>query len=404
MTPTLREHTLDHLVQQHDAHHEGRRARERAFELKDEQDRHQFPRGKWRRGMSDEQIQRLAEQGRGSRGVPPDKIESMAKWLELEEEIDQLFAKADRLREQAIAETLDAADVVCTTNSTAGSQLLADRTFDLLVLDEATQATEPSAWIPITHADKVVMAGDHRQLPPTVINEDAARRGLRESLFERVADTHGDTVLDLLDTQYRMHEDIMAFSAERFYDDRLAADPSVREHTLADLDVDLDSLAPASLEVLAPEDPVVFLDPGEDAAERTPPGSPSKENPREAEIVADLAQALLAAGLTPEDVAVITPYAAQTDRIDGMIDAEEIEVDTVDGFQGREKEAVLLSLVRSNPRGEIGFLADLRRLNVALTRAKRKLVVVGDSGTIATEDTYAAFLAHAEETGRRLSA
>jgi predicted DNA helicase len=401
VTPRLHEHTLDHLVQQLDTYHEARRAREKAFELKDEQDEHTFPRGRWRRGMSDEQIHRYAEQGTGSRGVPPDKIQSMAKWLELEERIDELFAKHDRLREEAIDEILDHADVVCTTNSTAGSDLLADRTFDLLVLDEATQATEPSAWIPITHARKVVMAGDHRQLPPTVLNREAAREGLRASLFERVAGDHGEPVRDLLEVQYRMHEDIMTFSGERFYDGRLAADATVRDHTLEDLGVDVAGLDEEIAHVLDPEHPVTFVDTADvEAAERSPPGSPSKENPREAEIVARLARGLLAAGLDPAQVALITPYDAQKDRLNGLLDVAGLEIDTVDGFQGREKEAVVISLVRSNPSQELGFLTDLRRLNVALTRAKRKLVVVGDTATIADEEAYTAFVDHADEVGR----
>jgi superfamily I DNA and/or RNA helicase len=246
------------------------------------------------------------------------------------------------------------------------------------------------------------MAGDHRQLPPTVLSEDAAREGLRHSLFERVADDAGHLV-DLLDEQYRMHEAIMRFSGERFYDDRLQAHGSVREHTLADLDVDVAGLAGDLREALDPDHPVVFLDTAGRAPERSPPGSPSTENETEAEIVAPLARGLVSAGLDPDDVAVITPYDAQRDRLAGLVDLEGLGIDTVDGFQGRETEAVLVSLVRSNDRGELGFLTDLRRLNVAVTRAKRKLVV-GDATTLGGDETYRAFIEHAEARGARLEA
>jgi len=135
-----------------------------------------------------------------------------------------------------------------------------------------------------------------------------------------------------------------------------------------------------------------------------PPGSPSTENPREAEIVACIARGAIAAGLHPKDVAVITPYDAQKDRVNGLLDAPDLEVDTVDGFQGREKELIAISLVRSNERDQLGFLTDYRRLNVALTRAKRKLVVVGDTGTVTADPTYEAFVDHAHDVGRVIDA
>lgn len=401
VTPQLREHTLDSLVEENEKYRESQEVREKAFELKDRQDDLTHPSGRYRRGMSNEKIKELADQGRGSRGVPAEKIEEMAEWLEIQEEADELFEKSDRLEEEAVQEVIESMDVVCTTNSTAGSELMEDREFDVLVIDEATQATEPSCLIPITHADEVVMAGDHRQLPPTVKNQEAAEKGLEDTLFERLAEDHLE-IKDMLEVQYRMHRKIMDFSSEHFYGGKLRADSSVEDHTLADLDYDGDR--PDSWdEALSPEHPAVFLDTSKiDASERTRQGSTSKENRREAKIVQEITEEVLDAGIHDEDVAVISPYDDQVDLLDRRIDREDLEVKTVDGFQGREKEVVIISLVRSNERDEIGFLRDVRRLNVALTRAKRKLVVVGDSDTVSTHDTYSQLLEYMEDKGKLL--
>jgi len=400
VTDQLIEHTLDSRLEENETYRRSRDLREEAFEKLDERDEYTAPSGKWRRGLSDERIRELAAEGRGSRGVPPEKIEEMARWLDLQAEADHLFERSDELEREAVDEVLDAADVVCTTNSTAGSEALSGRTFDTLVLDEATQATEPSCLIPITRARRVVMAGDHRQLPPTVQSERAAREGLRETLFERLADRGGGR--SLLETQYRMHAGIQAFPSERFYDGRLTADPSVREHTLAGLGIEAGDLPPDSRPVLDPAAPLVFTDTtGIDAPERQREGSTSRENPREAALVARLARDLLDAGLAPGDLAVISPYDDQVDRIEDLIDRP-VEVDTVDGFQGREKEAVLVSLVRSNDRGEVGFLDEPRRFNVSLTRARRKAVVVGDADTVTAAPVYEAFLAAVRERGRAI--
>jgi predicted DNA helicase len=351
--------------------------------------------------------------------VPAEKIEEMAEWLRLREEADELFEKADRLEQEAVDEVLDAADVVCTTNSTAGSDLMGDPAhsdeetssrmgiFDTLVIDEATQATAPSCWIPMTHAERAILVGDHKQLPPTIQNEEAARQGLRYTLFERLAKHHETdpeapgTIRSLLRTQYRMHETIMGFSSRRFYDDRLEADEAVRTHTLADLGVTADALPPHEREMLDPAAPLVFVDTTAlDAPELQRQGSHSRENPREAEIVVRLTRTLLDTGMAPSQIAVIAPYDDQVDRLDGALDVDGLEVDTVDGFQGREKEVVLVSLVRSNDRGEIGFLNEPRRFNVALTRARRKAVVVGDASTVAAGDVFDAFIGYTDAHGR----
>lgn len=400
VTPKLKEHTLDSLIEQNEKYQQAEKLRNEAFAKKEEQDEYTRPSGKYRRGMSNTKIKKLAEEGKGSRGVPQERIREMARWIDIEEEVDQLFEEADELREQAVNEILDKKQVICTTNSTSGSDLLRDRLFDLVVIDEATQATEPSCLVPITHAKKVVMAGDHRQLPPTVKNRKAAEKGLNDTLFERLAENHPD-IKNLLEVQYRMHEKIMSFSDEEFYRGDLSADERVKDHTLEDFELDVNAFGNEVAPILDPHEPVVYVDTVErDASERTRQGSTSKENPEEALIVEQLTYNLLRSGMEPQDIAIISPYNDQVDLIDQKIDTEDLEIKSVDGFQGREKEVVIISLTRSNANNAIGFLEDVRRLNVSLTRARRKLIVIGDSSTISNHETYEHFLNYVQAEGK----
>jgi predicted DNA helicase len=400
VTSALKNHTLDALIEDDPKFQQSEELRSQAFEKKEEQEAFTHPSGKYRRGMSNSKIKELAEEERGSRGVSADKIQEMAQWIDLQDEIEELFDRADELRAEAVEEVLDRNSVICTTNSTAGSELLADRQFDLVVIDEATQSTEPSCLIPITHAQKVIMAGDHRQLPPTVKNQKAVEQGLVSTLFERLAEKYPQQK-SMLTTQYRMHKQIMDFSSDQFYEGRLKADEGVQSHTLEDFNLDINTFDNNLMDVLDPHEPVVFVDTaGRDAAERTKQGSTSKENPAEALLVARMADNLLRAGMAPDEIAVISPYSDQVDLLDRNIESEGLDIKSVDGFQGREKEVVIISLTRSNKAGRIGFLEDVRRLNVSLTRAKRKLIVVGDSSTVTPHETYAAFLDYVQEVGR----
>jgi superfamily I DNA and/or RNA helicase len=304
---------------------------------------------------------------------------------ELREEARRLFEDARRLETEAAERILDKADVVCATTS-LDADVLRSRRFDVVVIDEACQCTEPSAWIPILRGDRVVLAGDHCQLPPTILSREAEEGGLGRSLFERVMGAAGDRVSRRLDVQYRMHEDIMGFSNAWFYGGTLIADASVKTHRLSDLGIDgLDA-------------PIAFIDTaGAGYGESVEPDGESRMNAEEARLVASLVAELRAAGVAGEMIGVITPYAAQTRLLRTLL--EGVEIDTVDGFQGREKEVIVISLVRSNDDGAIGFLSDLRRMNVALTRARRKLYVVGDSATISGHAMYRAMIEYFESRG-----
>jgi hypothetical protein len=301
----------------------------------------------------------------------------------------ELLAEARRLEDQAERDVLDRAQVVVATLTGVDAPVLSGRRFALAAVDEATQAVEPAAILALLRADRAVLAGDHLQLPPTVISAAAAEGGLGVSLFERLAALHGESILVTLAEQRRMNEAIMRFPSQALYGGRLRAHPSVAGWKLD-------------------EEPLLLVDTaGTGYEEGTPEGSESRHNEGEAFLVVREVERVLALGVSPDDVAVISPYDAQVQRLRQLLASrveEGLEVDTVDGFQGREKEAVVVSLVRSNDLGEVGFLADVRRMNVAITRARKKLVVVGDSATVARHPFYESFVRHAQETGAWRSA
>lgn len=311
---------------------------------------------------------------------------------ELRREAKELLSDARRIEEQVVAYLLDSAQVLCGTLTGLDPRVLGERTFDLAVIDEAAQSVEPSCWIPLLRCDRVILAGDHCQLPPTVASTIAARAGLQVSLPERLLSLHGAGLSRRLTVQYRMHEEIMEFSSSEFYEGSLIADESVRSHRLADLpNIESNTLTNLPLE---------FIDTaGAGYDEELEPGSESRRNPLEADWVCRTVAKLLEAGISGEDIGVITPYSAQVKCLREKLEAIPVEIDTVDGFQGREKEAIVISLVRSNRNGEIGFLADTRRMNVALTRARRKLLVIGDSATIGGHSFYRRWLEYCEAHG-----
>jgi DNA polymerase III delta prime subunit len=311
----------------------------------------------------------------------------------LRREARELLAEARKLEALAIERILDEARVVCATLTGLDSELLGRRRYDLAVIDEAGQATEPACWLPLLRADKLVLAGDHCQLPPTVVSPEAAGKGLSVSLMERVVGLFGEKVARRLTVQYRMHAAIMGFPSAEFYDNELIADESVIGHRLCDL--------PGVRAEALTGDPVRFIDTaGASYDEELEEDTESRFNRQEAALAVKKVRGLLDAGVHQYQIAVITPYRAQVRLLrDLLADVPAVEVDSVDGFQGREKEAVVISLVRSNPEGEIGFLADTRRTNVALTRARRAVLVIGDSATLANDPFYARLLTYCEDIG-----
>ncbi|WP_149495644.1 AAA domain-containing protein [Roseiconus lacunae] len=293
------------------------------------------------------------------------------------------------LEKNVVRSIVDSADVICTT-TTIDDDLLGKMRFDLVVIDEACQCTESSVWQAALRADMLVMAGDHCQLPPTVLSDEAAAEGMRDSMMHRLIERDGSTIFRRLTVQYRMHRDIMDFSSDEFYDGSLLADESVAEHRLCDLPgVETNELTMT---------PLMFVDTaGANLNEEIERDGESKYNAGEAKLIEQLAGELIESGMRRDQIAIIAPYAAQVRWLRNRSSLRDIEIDTVDGFQGREKEVVLITMTRSNDRGEIGFLRDTRRTNVALTRARRKLIVIGDSATLASNDFYGRMLEYFEQ-------
>lgn len=302
-----------------------------------------------------------------------------------------LLSEAKALEKRAVESLVDRAEVVCATLSALEGGVLCDRAFDLVLLDEATQATEPLSLLAFLKAPTCILAGDPKQLSPTVLSLEAQQRGLATSLFERLAADHGNTCVTMLCEQYRMNEEIMSFPSAEMYGGLLRAHPSVRARRLGDL-----LGGEHRLELL----PVVFLDTaGKGLDDSVAPHTESHFNEGEAELVVQRANELLRAGLSPHELALIAPYSAQAFLLRQKLPDERVEIDTVDAFQGREKEAVLLSLTRSNPAGSLGFLKDVRRLNVALTRPRRHLFIVGDSATVGGDPFFSRLIASVERSG-----
>lgn len=326
-------------------------------------------------------------------------------WKERREERRQTRREIGRLHKDARQQLgrtrralIESASVVCSTAAGADARLLGSLRWDVVVLDEATQAADPIALSALSRGDVAVLAGDPCQLPPTVIDPAAEREGLGRTLFERLAERCPESCR-LLEVQHRMHARIAEHPNQAHYEGRLVDHPSVAGHTLADLGVAEDPLRPG---------PLILIDTaGKGWDDEKGPDDPSTRNPQQAERTAREVQRLISRGLSPRDLAVIAPYDAQVRLLRQLLDAERSEglaVRSIDGFQGQEREAVVVDLVRSNFEGEVGFLRDTRRLNVALTRAKRLLLVVGDSATFTRLDYLAKFMEVVEAGEGYLSA
>ncbi|WP_428331532.1 AAA domain-containing protein [Mucilaginibacter sp.] len=271
--------------------------------------------------------------------------------------------------------------------------------FHTIIIDEAGQALEPACWIPILKAQKVIMAGDHCQLSPTVKSAIAARNGLSTTLLEKCVALHPEAVV-LLDEQYRMNEAIMGYSSQVFYNGALKAHASVANHLLFNGDL-----------------PLTFIDTAGCGFEEKQSGT-SVANPEEAAFLLNYLDKIIAdfkanAGTEPfPTIAVISPYREQIRIMKEQlanypaltIYNEYISINTIDSFQGQERDMVLISMTRSNTDGEIGFLSDIRRMNVAMTRARKKLVIVGDSSTLSRLGFYADMVSYAQQLNSYQSA
>ena len=311
------------------------------------------------------------------------------------QKMDRLKSRAVELELRINSQLFGEAKVIASTLTGSASHLLSGQKFGTLFIDEAAQALEAACWIAIRRASRVVLAGDHCQLPPTVKSIAALKGGLGTTLMERIV-ARKPSVVTLLTVQYRMNEQIMRFSSNWFYDGRVESAPEVKYRGILDYD-----------------NPITWIDTSEsDAKEEFVGESFGRINKTEAELTLEaLKNYFTKIGrqrIADEhiDVGVISPYRAQVQLLRRMVRKAEffkpyrgcITVNTVDGFQGQERDIIVISLVRSNDDGQIGFLSDLRRMNVAITRARMKLIIVGSVQTMTRHAFYKELYGYVQES------
>lgn len=311
--------------------------------------------------------------------------------------LSRLRFRATELEVKIDTELFDEARVVASTLVGSANRVLTNRHFTTLFIDEAAQALEAACWIAIGKADRVILAGDHHQLPPTIKCIEAARGGLDRTLMQKVTDSKPETV-SLLKTQYRMNDDIMRFSSHWFYHDELQSAPEVRHRGILEFDT-----------------PIVWLDTADCHFEEDQlSDSMSRINKDEASLLVSTLQTYIGKigkeRVLDEsiDFGLISPYKSQVHYIRGLIKRNAffkpfrrlITVHTVDGFQGQERDVIMISLVRANDKGKIGFLGDLRRMNVAITRARMKLMILGDAPTLTRHAFYKELYEYIRQNGQ----
>jgi ATP-dependent RNA/DNA helicase IGHMBP2 len=315
------------------------------------------------------------------------------------DEAHKIMKEVGKTEQYIIDDLVAKAQVITATLVGSNHYTVRDVRYHTVVIDEAGQALEPACWIPILKGQKVILAGDHCQLSPTIKSDTAARSGLSTTLLEKCVEIHPEAVT-LLEEQYRMNEQIMGYSSQIFYQNKLRAHTSVAKRLL-----------------FTGDKPVLFIDTAGCGFEEKLEGT-SSTNPEEAGLLLKhLIQLALQweAQTTNEtfpSIAIISPYKQQIQVINEQLThVPELEpylafisANTVDSFQGQERDIVYISMTRSNQEGNIGFLADIRRMNVAMTRARKKMVVVGDSATLAQLPFYADFISYTESIDAYLSA
>ena len=317
-------------------------------------------------------------------------------------EIKELRKEIRQREKKALKEILGRAEVVLGTLTSAGResplQHLPDKHFSLTVIDECSQALEAACWIVAGTASKLVLSGDHLQLPPTILSS-AASKGLSLTMMERMVGLYEAQVTRMLTTQYRMNSKIMEWSSQALYSGQLRAADCVRDHQLTGLVGVTDSAVTRTVLLLVDTA-------GCGMTELTTQENISKANEGEAALVSHHVKELVEQGVNVADMALVTPYNLQVEllRLNLRASFPDLEIKSVDGYQGREKEVVILSLVRSNNKKEVGFLGETRRLNVAVTRARRQLIVVCDTETVRQDTFLGQFIEYLEREGEVRSA
>jgi ATP-dependent RNA/DNA helicase IGHMBP2 len=308
------------------------------------------------------------------------------------DEAHKVMKEADRTEQYIMEGLLDKAQVITATLVGANHFSIRNRNYHTIVLDEAGQALEPASWIPVLKGKKLVMAGDHHQLPPTIKSKQAGKDGLNDTLMSKCVALFPEAVV-LLKEQYRMHKNIMGYSSFVFYENSLEAHHSVAEHLL-----------------YADDKPLNFIDTAGCGYEEKIEGTRISNEEEAAFLFRHVTQlvANVEQHYSKKDfptIAIISPYREQVLLMQDMIlnnsalmaHKDKISVNTIDSFQGQERDIVYISMTRSNADGVVGFLSDTRRMNVAMTRARKKLIVIGDSATLSSFPFYADFISYTEK-------
>lgn len=321
------------------------------------------------------------------------------------QKLDRLKGRAAELEIRINADVFGEARVIASTLVGAANRLLAGQKFGTLFIDEAAQALEAACWIPMRRVSRVVLAGDHCQLPPTVKNIAALKAGLGKTLMERIVENKPECVT-LLQVQYRMREEIMRFSSDWFYEGKVATPPEIKYRGVLDYEVPMEWITPS----------IATSDSASRQTEKALVGesfigeSFGRINKTEAEETLTALETYFEKigkqRMLDEqiDVGIISPYRAQVQYLKRLIKKRAffkpyrhlITVNTVDGFQGQERDIILVSMVRSNNEGQIGFLRDIRRMNVAITRARMKLIILGDPNTLTRHPFYRKLYAYVQ--------
>ena len=369
----IKKQTLMCKIPNHELYEKIRETQEKLDCAFDELENCIRPTNKKREGLSDADIITKASRNQGTANLSASEIKSMARWIQLTSKINRFLRTIRKTEQKIVADIIKNSDVILTTNSSAALEEIANIKFDVAIIDEASQTTIPSILIPIAKAKRFILAGDHKQLPPTVLSESA--KELELTMFERLIEKYPNKK-QLLNVQFRMNKLLMDFPNSEFYNNELICDENVKDISIGVVrkKLDLDS-------------PLVFIDTSNHDRnyERKLKYSKSFINPLESKVAIQIVDDYLNLGFNQKDIGIISPYGDQVGYLKNKAD---VDVKTVDGFQGKEKEIIIISTVRSNKWGNIGFLSDLRRLNVAITRAKKKLIIIGNIETLNHNPTY----------------
>ncbi len=315
------------------------------------------------RGRTDEQIMSKSN----NRGLNKGQNKIVQNWVLSKNRVNSIYGELKEQEEKFLEKKIKQTKIILATASTCGSEVLENHNFDLCILDEASQAPIPLALIPMLISGKIILIGDNKQLSPVIKNREAIKFGLKNTLFDYLQKEKPQNG-KMLKTQYRMREKILSFPNKKWYNNKINSDKKVSNYKNL-----LKKKSPIG------NSEIIGIDTAGLFKENLTKEDHSWKNVKEAMYIKKITDYLQKEKIEPSSIGIISPYKAQTKEIKKKI--KDIEVHTVDGFQGREKDLIIISLVRSNKNKNIGFLSEEKRLNVSLTRAKKHLVIIGDRKT-----------------------